>query len=52
MKQTTEQIKARLAMEAERMKKQEWHGQIWRPIITEVEKNQRNKQICRGEIPF
>lgn len=52
MKQTPEQVKTRLEAEAKRMKTQEWHGQIWRPTITEDEKEQRKKQIDRGEIPF
>ena len=52
MKQTPEQIKARLDAEADRMKKQEWHGQVWRPTTTEAEQQQRKKQIDLGEIPF
>lgn len=52
MKQTTEQVKARLEEEAERHRKSAWHGHIWRPQISEEEKAQREKQIDRGEIPF
>lgn len=52
MKQTPEQVKARLEEEAERHRKSAWHGQIWRPQISEEEKAQREKQIDRGEIPF
>lgn len=52
MKQTQEQIKERLEMEAERRRKSEWHGQIWRPTITEREQQERKKQVARGELPF
>ena len=52
MKQTPEQIKERLEFEAERQKRSEWHGTIWRPTITEREQQERKKQVDRGELPF
>lgn len=52
MKKTLEQIKVRLAMEAERMKKQEWHGTIWRPTIAPQELAERKQKVDRGELPF
>lgn len=52
MKQTDEEIKAQVQREQERIKRQEWHGQIWRPTITERETEERKKQVDRGELPF
>lgn len=52
MKKTAEEIAARIEREQERMKRQEWHCQIWRPTITERETEERKKQVDRGEIPF
>lgn len=52
MKQTAEEVRARIKREQERMKRQEWHGQIWQPTITEREMEDRKKQVDRGEIPF
>lgn len=52
MKQTPEQIKAQLDAEAERHRKSEWRGQIWRPTITEREHQERKKQVDRGILPF
>lgn len=52
MKQTAEEVRARIEREQERMKRQEWHGQIWRPTITEREAEERKQQVVRGELPF
>lgn len=52
MTQTTEEVRARIEREQERMKRQEWHGQIWRPTITEREAEERKKQVDAGLIPF
>jgi len=52
MKQTAEEVRARIEREQERMKRQEWHGQIWRPTITERETEERKKQVDRGILPF
>lgn len=52
MKQTAEEVRTRSEREQERMKRQEWHGQIWRPTITELEMEARKKQVDRGELPF
>ena len=52
MKQTEEEIKAQVQREQERMKRQEWHGQIWRPTITERETEERKQQVDRGILPF
>jgi len=52
MKQTPEQIKERLEFEAERQKRSEWHGTIWRPTITEREAAERAKQVANGTVPF
>lgn len=52
MKQTAEEVRARIEREQERMKRQEWHGQIWRPTITERETEECKKQVDAGKIPF
>lgn len=52
MKQAAEEVKARIEREQERMKRQEWHGQIWRPTIIEREMEARKQQVERGELPF
>lgn len=52
MKETPEQTCARVIREQEKLKQQEWHGQVWRPTISEQERKERTKQIDRGEIPF
>ena len=52
MKQTAEEVIARIEREQERMKRQEWHGQIWRPTVIEREMEARKQQVERGELPF
>lgn len=52
MEQTAEEVRARIEREQERMKRQEWHGQIWRPTITERETEERKKQVDAGQISF
>lgn len=52
MKKTAEEVRARIEREQERMKRQEWHGQIWRPTITERETEERKKQVDAVQIPF
>jgi hypothetical protein len=52
MKQTPEQIKARLDAEAERQRKSEWGGKTWQPTISEQEREERAKQVANGILPF
>lgn len=50
MKPTQEEIAARL--DKEKAQQQDKVVDIWRPTITEKEKEERKKHIDRGEIPF
>lgn len=50
MKPTQEEIAERL--DKEKVRQQDKVVDIWRPTITEREKEERKKQIDRGEIPF
>lgn len=52
MKQTAEEIRAKIKRDQERMKRQECHGEVWRPTITEEEKEERKKQVESGILPF
>lgn len=52
MKETPEQTRARVIREQEKLKQQEWHGQVWRPTINEQERKDRQYQIERGTLPF
>lgn len=51
MKPTQEEIAKRLDAEAKRQKESQVVD-IWRPTITEREKEERKKQIDAGIIPF
>ena len=50
MKPTQEEIAKRLDVERARLENKV--VDVWRPTITEKEKEERKKQIDRGEIPF
>lgn len=47
MKETPEQTRERMKMQTEKLKQQEWHGQVWRPTINEQERKDRQYQIER-----
>lgn len=50
MKPTQEEIAERL--DKEKARQQDKPVAVWRPTTTKEEKEERQKQIDRGEIPF
>lgn len=53
MRESIEELKQRVReSERRRLKNQEWHGQVWKPTITDEEQKEQEKQVAAGELPF